>query len=214
MPKSQQFTSSAKRLSFAATAGLVVAVVLVSLNMGRFAPLAAWDAVVLIYGGWTLISIWPMDTDQTRQHALRENPGRVAADALLLAASFISLGAVAVLITGVGHDSGALKVLDMAFGLISIILSWAMVHVTYLLKYARMYYGQTEGGIGFNERSAPKYSDFAYLAFTVGMTFQVSDNEIQAKEIRATVLRHAFLAYLFGTVIIATTINTLASLSK
>ena len=46
------------------------------------------------------------------------------------------------------------------------------------------------------------------------MTFQVSDTDIGTKQIRATALRHALLSYLFGAVVIATTINLVAGLSK
>jgi uncharacterized membrane protein len=68
--------------------------------------------------------------------------------------------------------------------------------------------------VDFNEKTAPKYTDFAYLAFTIGLTFQVSDTNIQTMLIRKTALKHALLSYLFGAVIIATTINTIASLGK
>jgi uncharacterized membrane protein len=77
-----------------------------------------------------------------------------------------------------------------------------------------LYYKKTHGEIEFNESDAPQYTDFAYLAFTLGMTFQVSDTNLKTKEMRITALRHALLSYAFGTVIIATTINTLASLSQ
>ena len=46
------------------------------------------------------------------------------------------------------------------------------------------------------------------------MTFQVSDTNIQNGQIRATALRHMWLSYLFGTVIIATTINLVAGFAK
>ena len=65
-----------------------------------------------------------------------------------------------------------------------------------------------------NARLEPRYRDFAYVAFTVGMTYQVSDTEITSKAIRTAVLRHALLSYLFGTVIIAITINVIAGLAK
>jgi len=69
------------------------------------------------------------------------------------------------------------------------------------------------GGIDFkNDGDPPDYQDFAYVAFTVGMTFQVSDTDVQARTIRRTVLRHALLSYLFGAVILAVTINVIASL--
>jgi uncharacterized membrane protein len=32
-----------------------------------------------------------------------------------------------------------------------------------------------------------------YLAFTIGMTFQVSDTDLQTKPIRRTALRHALV---------------------
>jgi uncharacterized membrane protein len=82
------------------------------------------------------------------------------------------------------------------------------------LRYARLYYTGPDGGIDFNEDGRPQYSDFAYLAFTIGMTFQASDTDLTTKEIRATALPHALLAYLFGAIIIATTINLLAGLAK
>jgi uncharacterized membrane protein len=59
---------------------------------------------------------------------------------------------------------------------------------------------------------APDYRDFAYTAFTVGMTFQVSDTDITSQEMRRAVLRHALLSFLFGAVILATTINVIAGL--
>jgi uncharacterized membrane protein len=56
------------------------------------------------------------------------------------------------------------------------------------------------------------YQDFAYVAFTVGMTFQVSDTDVQTREVRRTVLRHELLSFLFGAVILGVTINVIASL--
>ena len=64
----------------------------------------------------------------------------------------------------------------------------------------------------FNQAAPPRYVDFAYLAFTIGMTFQVSDTDLQTPAIRATALRHALLSYLFGAVIVATTVNLVAGL--
>jgi uncharacterized membrane protein len=128
-------------------------------------------------------------------------------------ASIASLAAVIFLILHAGKVTGSLRVLDLVLGLGTVVLSWLLVHTLYTLKYARLYYKKTQGEIEFNESDAPQYTDFAYLAFTLGMTFQVSDTNLKTKEIRVTALRHALLSYVFATVIIATTINTLASLS-
>jgi uncharacterized membrane protein len=45
------------------------------------------------------------------------------------------------------------------------------------------------------------------------MTFQVSDTDIQTKQIRRTALRHAWLSFPLGAVIIATSINLVAGLA-
>jgi uncharacterized membrane protein len=68
------------------------------------------------------------------------------------------------------------------------------------------------GGIDFNQDERPSYVDFGYLALTIGMTFQVSDTDLQRPAIRVTALRHALLSYLFGAVILAATINLVAGL--
>jgi uncharacterized membrane protein len=44
------------------------------------------------------------------------------------------------------------------------------------------------------------------------MTFQVSDTDLLSREICHTALRHALLAYLFGAVILAGTVNLVAGL--
>ena len=93
-------------------------------------------------------------------------------------------------------------------------VSWGVVHTVFTLRYAHRYYRDPIGGIDFKSGDdyAPDYGDFAYVAFTVGMTFQVSDTDIQSREIRRSVLSHALLAYLFGAVILAVTVNLIASL--
>lgn len=206
--------SAAHRLLLAAVAGLVVGLGLALSGEAKYAPLAGWDTAALLYVASVFLTILKFDAGKTKSHAGRENPGRAASDVLLLIGSIASLVAVAFLIVQVGNDSGVTKAIDFGIGLLSVIASWSVVHTSFLLRYARLYYSSPEGGIDFNEPEAPKYTDFAYLAFTIGMTFQVSDTDLKTKEIRATALRHALLSYIFGTVIIATTINTLGSLSK
>src|SRR5262249_3328367 len=81
-----------------------------------------------------------------------------------------------------------------------------------MLRYARGYYSEPPGGIEFNESEPPTYLDFAYLSFTMGMTFQVSDTNITSKPIRRIALHHALLSYLFGAVLLAIIINVVATL--
>jgi uncharacterized membrane protein len=206
--------SAKKRLIVSVAAGIIAAIALVLLGAAKFAPLGAWDATAVIYVLWIWFSVWTMTASQTKSHARTEDPGQAPADILLIIASVASLVAVGFMITEASSSSGIEKAIEIALGLFSVIASWAVVHSTYTLKYAKIFYTDPEGGVDFNSSGPPKYSDFAYVAFTVGLTFQVSDTNIQTNELRRTILKHALLSYLFGAVIIATTINTIANLGK
>jgi uncharacterized membrane protein len=88
-----------------------------------------------------------------------------------------------------------------------------MVHTVYMLRYARTYCtAEPPGGIEFDDQEPPTYVDFAYFAFTIGMTYQVSDTNITAKAIRRLTLSHALLSYLFGAVLLGLVINVVATL--
>ncbi len=106
------------------------------------------------------------------------------------------------------------EVLLEAFGVATIVCSWLLVHTVFALRYAHVYYTEPEGGIDYKSKGQerPDYLDFAYTAFTVGMTFQVSDTDITRREMRRQVLRHALISFLFGAVILATTVNVIAGL--
>jgi uncharacterized membrane protein len=132
----------------------------------------------------------------------------------VLIAAVASLAAIVNVIARAKSVGGYAEGLQVGFGVASVILSWVVIHTVFTLRYARMYYSGRDEGVNFHQEEQPRFSDFAYLAFTVGMTFQVSDTELNTAAFRATVLRHALLSYLFGTVIVALTINLIADLSK
>jgi uncharacterized membrane protein len=207
-------TSARTKLLVSFGAGVAVSVAAGLVNAGRMAPLSGWDIMALVYGGWTWFTIWPLGAAAAEADANREDPGRDLTDLVLLSAAVASLVAVGAVLLGVGGAGGYTKYLLAALALVSVFLSWALVHTVYTLKYARLYYTGTPGGIDFNGTGAPDYHDFAYLAFTIGMTFQISDTNLQSKQIRRTVLRHAWLSFPLVTVIIATAINLVAGLAK
>jgi uncharacterized membrane protein len=191
--------------------GLAVAVPTALVAPVEMAALIGWDVAVLVYVVWVWSLIYPLDGPATGQHAQREDPTRPLADLLLLAAAVGSLVAVGLVLIHAG-DGGDTSHLPIVLGVVSVVLSWAMIHTLFTLRYADLYY-QGDGGIDFNQDDPPRYLDFAYLAFTIGMTFQVSDTNIGDGAIRRAALGHALLSFLFGTVIVATTINLVVGLS-
>ena len=96
------------------------------------------------------------------------------------------------------------------------VLAWAMVNTVFALKYARMYYldEPDRAGIDFKSGKQPCYGDFAYMAFTVGMSFGVPDTEPDSTAIRKVALGHALLSYAFGTGVVAVAINLVTNLGQ
>jgi uncharacterized membrane protein len=174
------------------------------------AGLVAWVAAASVFLIWTWTAIWPLNALDTARLAKREDPSRAVRDVVLLAAAAGALGTVAFVIFR-AHQSGALRT---GLGVACVAASWVVLHSILTLRYARLYYTDPTGGVDFKQDADPTFRDFAYLAFTVGMTFQVSDTDIQKATIRETILRHALISFVFGAVIIAVTINLVAGLSK
>jgi uncharacterized membrane protein len=180
----------------------------------QIGTLVGWDVAAAVYAAWSWATIWHRDPAATARLALREDPGRAIADALLLIASTASVLAVAAAIAAGRAGSPGERDLHAGLAVASVVLSWTVVQTVFTLHYARLYYSHPAGGIDFNQEAPPRYSDFAYLAFTVGMTFQVSDTDLQTAALRAEALRQALLSYLLGAVILAATINLVAGLLR
>jgi uncharacterized membrane protein len=178
----------------------------------RFA-LVGWVVAAGMYVVWTQLILLGMDAEQTCRWATREDPTRWVADAVILSASVASLGGVGYVVAA-GSRSGTAAMDAAIVGILTVAASWFAVHTLFTVHYARLYYSDDPGGINFHDAKPPRFRDFAYLAFTVGMTYQVSDTEIGLTSIRATVLRHALLSYLLGAVVLAVTINLIAGLGS
>jgi uncharacterized membrane protein len=183
-----------------------------ALGAPHYSPLIGWDVAALCFTARVWATIAPMDGAKTEAHARSEDPTRTTTDFLLLTASVASLVGVGVVLVAASSSHGVDKGLLAGLAAGSVALSWFLVHTLFTLRYALLYVS-SDGGVDFNQEEKPRYLDFAYLAFTIGMTFQVSDTDIGSSTIRAAALRHALLSYLFGAVILATSVNFIVGLS-
>ncbi len=201
---------SIKRLVRATVVGLVALAVAVAFSPWQLDLLVFWDATAATY----LLAVWReiggLDSPKTAAAATREDNTRTMTRSLLVVASTVSLAGVGVALAKATQKGGRTEIVISVFAVVTIVLSWAVVHTAYVLRYAHLYYRPPVGGIDFNGDDEPDYLDFAYLSFTLGMTYQVSDTDIVDHTIRRTVLAHTLLSYLFGTVIIAAAINIVA----
>jgi len=196
------------------TAGVATGLLAVALGAWQYAPTIGWAVAAAIYSAWVWVAVSRFDGETTERHSLQEEPARGVMDALVLVLSVASLVSVGFVLVHAAASSGIDRFWLAALALGSVALSWVLLHTLFALRYARLYYGGTPGGIEFNENAKPRYTDFAYVSFTLGMTYQVSDTNITDHTIRAAVLRHSLLSFLFGSFILATTINLIAGLGN
>jgi hypothetical protein len=75
-------------------------------------------------------------------------------------------------------------------------------------------HGRSPGGDRHLKFYEARDNLFAYVAFTIGMTYQVSDTTVRDRRIRRAVLSHALLSYVFGVVIIGGSVNLIAGLLR
>jgi uncharacterized membrane protein len=200
------------RLAVSAAVGALTAALTGVFGDWFYAPALGWDVTALIFTATVWFAIWPLPPETTAARATSEDPSRATSDILTLCASVASLGAVGIVLVRAHSSHGAVQVMLAGLGLLSVAVSWFTVHTIFMLRYALLYYRPPVGGVSFNQDSRPCYRDFAYLALTIGMTFQVSDTDLTSTDVRGTALRHALLSYLFGAIILAAAVNLVAGL--
>jgi uncharacterized membrane protein len=201
-----------RRLVICLGSGLFVAGVALAAHLPEIAVLAGWAAASSSLLVWVWRISWPLDSRGTKRLA-EEEASTVVTDTVVLGAAVASLGAVVEALIRSG-TTDAVGVLSVVLGVMVVILSWALVNTVFALKFARLYYAGGDGGIDFQQQEPPSYSDFAYLAFTVGMSFAVSDTSLVDTQIRKVGLGHALMSYLFGTVVIAVAVNLVTNLGQ
>ncbi|MGY1669326.1 DUF1345 domain-containing protein [Geodermatophilus sp. SYSU D00710] len=201
-----------RRLLICLGGGLVAGGLTTVAGVPELAVLVGWAVAAggLLFWVWRIS--WPRDAEGTKRLAEEEGQTRVT-DTAVLGAAVASLAAVVEAL--VRSSSGdAVGVATVVLGVLVVILSWALVNTVFALKFARHYYSGGDGGIDFGQREPPAYSDFAYVAFTVGMSFAMPDTQVEDTSIRKVALGHALLSYLFGTVVIAVAVNLVTNLGQ
>lgn len=191
-----------------------MAVTLVLVTVLAPVPDGSWVSRLLL--GWVLaaavlcvpvlLAARRLDADGTAARFTGAEGGRTETDVVVLGSALASLAAVALMLVGEGGTDRA-DGFESLLAVLAVAASWGAVHTVYALRYARHCLVNEPDAVDWPGGGRPRLSDFLYLAFTLGMTYQVSDTGLRTPAMRALVLRHTLLSYLFGTVVVATTIN-------
>ncbi|MEI7914504.1 MAG: DUF1345 domain-containing protein [Mycobacteriaceae bacterium] len=182
----------------------------------HFAPAIGWIVAASVYLVWTWSLVLGMDDAQTSAHVRKRHE-----DGTARVSHLIVMIASAAGIAGVGYllaatDGGQRHLGEALIGVLSVIASWFAIHTAFTLRYALLYYtDHAREPVSYHqEEYRPCYKDFAYLAFTVGMTYQVSDTDLGSARIRGSVLTQALVSFLLGAIVLAITINLVLALAN
>ncbi len=202
------------RLAMVLAAGAVLAVLLPREWHWSTRFLIVWDAGATLYLVVLATTVFRETVDQIRAKAERQDEGAVAILVIACLAAVTSLVAIVVQLTGLSALPPDERGLHLAFGGVTILCSWALLHAFFTLHYAGIYYrhGKAEPCLDFPGNGKPDYLDFLYFAYTIGCTSQTSDVGVTTREARGIVLAHSVLAFVFNTSILALAINVGASL--
>ena len=212
---------AASRVAIAGVVALLVLITGPSIAGYSNRALLAFDAGAVVYLGLAWTMILTASPDDTSCRAAAEDPGRrfgfiilVASSFLVMFGGFTWMGRTQ-LAGGGGREAILIETVAAAT------LAWILTHTVFALRYAHMFYASGDpsadlpadcaAGLIFPGCATPDDLDFAYFAFTIGMTFQVSDVQITSRSIRRTVLWHALLAFCYNTLIVALVLNLVFS---
>ncbi len=207
------------RLLISISITIIVYFLLRGVHLNQFLHIIAlWDVFAFSMVSLSWIVIFTRTPQQIRKVAKQEDGSLLYVYVLVLLASFASMLTVMLLMLS-NDTTGIPKLVYLPVVIAGIMLSWVMVHTTFTFHYARVFYSNDANddskhaaGLSFPEEDSPDYLDFAYYAFVIGMTFQVSDVETRSRLLRRITLMHSIISFGLNTFVVALTINLIASL--
>ena len=180
---------------------------------GTVRAVADYDAAAIVLLLGILVFVLTDDEIRTRTRSAMNDPGRN----LVLFVTIVSVAAGmagAIVILGKGPDVHTPLERGVAVGLAitAATVGWLVTHATYGLRYAHLFYRGAGDGLTFPKTPEPDDYDFLYFAFVIGMTFQVSDVQVNDQSIRRLVLMHGLVSFAYNTAILALGVNLISNL--
>ena len=209
-------TTGHQRLVYGAAVGVAVALLPLPLAV-QSRGLLAWSVGALTY---LALSWWlavEFDAARTRERAQAQDQSASALSTLLLLSVFASIAAIAILLQHVKDLSATQRLGHLVLCMFALAASWLLMQTIFAFRYAHVYYqaellGHPRGaGLDFPGKLPPDYFDFLYYAHVVGMTSQVSDVVVTSRQMRRLTLMHSVSAFAFNMLVLALSINVMAS---
>jgi uncharacterized membrane protein len=101
--------------------------------------------------------------------------------------------------------TGPVNTAENVLGVTAMILSWLLFHA----GWARLYHARAAGGLEFPGQPRPGRIEFLYFAFTIAVSFAVSDVTITRRDVRWQVTIHSVLSFFYNAAVITLAIGTI-----
>jgi uncharacterized membrane protein len=207
-----------RRLATAAAAGVAALLVLPVSVFGASRVLLAWIAATACFVALSYPIVVHATPELTEQSAREQDQSGPVLIVLVLCAAAASLFAVTLVLSGAHRVGMTWHVAFVLLAGLAVFSSWLLVHLGFAFHYAHRYYGdaaepfgEPDRGLVFPGKERRDYLDFAYFAFVIAMTAQVSDVQVTTHRMRRLVLLHGIASFGFYTVILALAVNIVAS---
>jgi len=187
-------------------AGLIVLIPMLGLGRGT---MAAFDIAASVF----LIAVTTLlrrgEAGQMRHAAKANDANRT----VLLGLTGVTM--IVILVAVAGELKGKNDWVAVALAIATLVLAWLFSNMVYALHYAHLFYSpdnDSDGdaaGLSFPKCDEPDYWDFIYFSFTLGMTFQTSDVDIETRQLRRVAIGQCLAAFVFNLGVLAFSINVL-----
>ncbi|MGD0218090.1 MAG: DUF1345 domain-containing protein [Desulfobaccales bacterium] len=192
--------------------------------------LLGWMWEISFLAGWILwlgcylfllgIVIVSADGPMTQERVSKDEPQRMKLMVMTVFFALFGTGVVGFLLTAVGKHSHSHSRLLLTLSVLAVLFAWFDLHTSFGQHYARLYYqGKDIHGRPFQEgmrkgfvfpgTEQPTYLDFLYVAFTVALTYSMSDVNVRSELMRRTVLIHSLVSFFFYSVVLAGVLNAI-----
>ena len=181
----------------------------------------AYDVAISTYLALLLVRMKCADEAATRYLSAQREASNAAVLTAAAGLSASSLGGVGFLLQSSLDWTPLMTTMHMGLSLVAIFLSWGLLHVTFGIHYARLYYDPTPPAdesadrqpLQFPDDAQPDFWDFMYFAFTLAVCYQVSDITIRSRHLRRVALAHMLLSFLNVTMILGLVIEIISQLA-
>ncbi|QIL03341.1 DUF1345 domain-containing protein [Sphingomonas sinipercae] len=170
-----------------------------------------FDVAALVFLG-SAISLFSATPSQMRRSAAENDANRLLLLVINVALAAVTLIAIVALL----QDKAALTPADKLLVVLTLALAWGFGNAVYTLHYAHLFYSSADGGkdaagLVFPGTKEPRFADFAYFAYTLGVAVQTSDVQVTSPQVRNVVTVHCIVGFFFNLGVLALMINVLGS---